>query len=79
VIPCIPMKTWEEVRKLTRMAEAKGWSLENFKAVLDWEWSEKPVKGSLRAPGAKRTMSAEARKKISDAQKKRWAKKATKS
>jgi hypothetical protein len=69
------MKTWNQVRELVNAAEENHWDLATFKAVLDWEWDGK-LTGGVRGlrPGKKRTMSPEARKRISDAQKARWKK-----
>lgn len=68
------MKRWVDVHKLVDAAQAKNWDLATFKALLDWEWEGAGLKApSGRGKGTRKPMSAEARKKISDAAKKRWA------
>ena len=71
------MKRWDDVRELVNAAEENNWDLPTFEAMLDWEFVRKPLsKGGPSRTGLrpKRQMSAEARAKISAAQKKRWAK-----
>ena len=64
---------WTAVRKLVNVAEAKGWNIDTFKALLDYELGDAPTR-TRRSTGKRKPMSAEARAKISAAQKKRWSK-----
>jgi hypothetical protein len=70
------MQNWNGVRRLVDVAQKNSWNIDTFKALLDWEFSDTPVKGTLQRKGTrkKRVLSAEARAAISLAQKRRWQK-----
>ncbi|HEX3437871.1 MAG TPA: hypothetical protein VHT24_13965 [Pseudacidobacterium sp.] len=48
--------------------------LEKVRALLHGSGSSKIITGNISGTGKKRHLSAEARKRIADAQKRRWAK-----
>ncbi len=71
------MKTWKDVKKLLAYCENQGHTIGEFRTLLGWEFRDVSFSpGSKKFPVLRpaKTMSAAARKKISAAQKLRWAK-----